>query len=79
MGLFPADDLTLRKEGSVMDMMSSIAAQSMSLSAATVAQQYSVSVAKKVMDSQELAAQELLEMLPQQPQVPMGQHLDVYA
>ncbi len=62
-----------------MDMMSSIAAQSMSMNAAAVAQQYSVSVAKKVMDSQELAAQELLEMLPQQPQIPMGQYLDVYA
>ncbi len=62
-----------------MDMMSSIAAESMGLSAAATAQQYSVSVAKKVMDTQELAAQELLEMLPQQPQVPMGRYLDVYA
>ncbi len=62
-----------------MDMMTSIAAQSVSLSAAQTAQQYSVSVAKKAMDTQELAAQELLEMLPQQPQVPMGQYLDVYA
>jgi len=62
-----------------MDLASSIAAQSVGLSSAKVAQQYSVSVAKKVMDTQELAAQELLEMLPQQPQVPMGQYVDVYA
>ncbi len=62
-----------------MDLMNSIAAQSMGMSAAKVAQQYSLSVAKKAMDTQELAAQELLEMLPQQPQVPMGQYLDVYA
>jgi len=58
-------------------MMNSIAAQAMSMSAASFAQQYSVSVQKKVMDTQELAAQEILEMLPQQP--PMGQHIDVYA
>ncbi len=62
-----------------MGMMESIASASMSLSAAKTAQQYSISVAKKVMDTQELAAQELLEMLPQQPQIPKGQFIDVYA
>jgi len=62
-----------------MDLANSIAAQSGGLSTAQFALQYSVSVTKKVMDTQELAAQELLEMLPQQPQVPMGQYLDVYA
>lgn len=60
-----------------MGMMESIASASMNLSAAKVAQQYSISVTKKVMDTQELAAQELLEMLPQQP--PMGQYIDTYA
>ncbi len=60
-----------------MDLMNSIASASMSLSSQKLAQQYSVSVAKKAMDSQELAAQELLAMLPQQPQVPKGQYLDV--
>ncbi len=60
-----------------MDLMSSIASASMSLSSQKLAQQYSVSVAKKAMDSQELAAQELLAMLPQQPQIPKGQYIDV--
>lgn len=62
-----------------MGMMESIASASMGLSSAKVAQQYSISVAKKVMDTQELAAQELLEMLPEQPQIPQGQFIDVYA
>lgn len=66
-----------RKKGDVnMDLMNSIAAQSMSMSAAQFAQQYSLSVAKKAMETQELAAQELLDMLPQNP---MGQYIDVYA
>lgn len=60
-----------------MDMMNSIAAQSMSMSAAQFAQQYSISVAKKAMENQEQAAQQILEMLPPTP--PMGQNIDVYA
>jgi len=62
-----------------MSMMDSIASASMSLSSQKIAQQYSISVAKKAMDTQELAAQELLAMLPQQPQIPKGQFIDVYA
>ncbi len=62
-----------------MGMMESIASASMSMSAAQTAQQYSISVTKKVMENQEMAAQGLLEMLPQQPQIPMGQFIDVYA
>lgn len=60
-----------------MDMMNSIASASMSMSSAQFAQQYSVSLTKKAMDTQELAAQEMLAMLPQMP--PMGKYLDVYA
>lgn len=60
-----------------MDLMSSIASASMSLSSQKLAQQYSVSVAKKAMDSQELAAQELLAMLPEQPQISKGELIDV--
>ncbi len=60
-----------------MDMMSSIAAQSMSMSAAQFAQSYSIAVAKKTMDTQEMAAQELLSMLPDTPA--KGQYVDVYA
>jgi len=67
-----------RKKGDVrMDLMNSIAAQSVSMSAAEFSQQYAISVTKKAMDSQEQAAQALLEMLPPTP--PMGQYIDVYA
>ena len=57
-----------------MDMMDSIAALSMDMSAARIQQSASISVQKKVMDTQELAAQELLEMLPPQTSV-----IDTYA
>ncbi len=68
----------IRKKGDIsMDMMNSIAAQSVSMSAAEFSQQYAISVTKKAMDSQEQAAQALLEMLPPTP--PMGQYIDVYA
>ncbi len=60
-----------------MDMVNSIAAQAMSMKAAQFQQNYSVSVAKKAMDSQELAAQEILSMLPDAPA--KGQYIDVYA
>ena len=60
-----------------MSMMDSIASASMSLSSMEFQQDYTVSVAKKSMDSQELAAQELLEMLPQQPA--KGTYIDTYA
>jgi len=59
-----------------MDMMSSIAAQAMSMSAAQFQQSYAIAMTKKCMDTQEIAAQELLEMLPE---VPKGQYIDVYA
>lgn len=57
-----------------MDMMNSIAAASMSMSAAKLQQGVSVSVAKKAMDQQELALQELQRMLPDQ-----GHIIDTYA
>lgn len=60
-----------------MDMMTGIAAQATSMSAAQFAQNYSISVAKKAMDTQELAAQEILQMLPDAPA--KGQYIDVYA
>lgn len=66
--------------------MSEIAALSSGCSAARLAADYSVSVTKKVMDTQELAAQELARMLPAvQPsgevpaQLRKGQYIDVYA
>lgn len=59
-------------------MMDSIAASAMSMSALQFQQSYSVALTKKAMDSQELAAQELLEMLPAPPAEP-GTHIDVYA
>ena len=58
-------------------MLEAIACAAMDMSAALFAVEYSMAVTKKVMDTQELAAQELLEMLPAAPS--MGQYIDVYA
>ena len=60
-------------------MMEQIAAMSMNMSAATVAQNYSIAITKKTMESQELAAQELLQMMPETPAPAKGQYIDVYA
>ncbi len=61
-------------------MMESIASMATSMSAAETAMNYSVAVTKKMMDSEELAAQELLKMLPETPvSLPKGQYIDVYA
>lgn len=62
-----------------MDMMNSIAATATSMSAAQFQQNYSLAVTKKAMDSQELAAQELLSMLPQQAGPRLGTYIDTYA
>ena len=58
-------------------MMESIASMATSMSAAQYANQYAISVTKKMMDTQELAGQELLKMLPPTPS--MGQYIDTYA
>ena len=58
-------------------MMDAIAATATQMKAAQTATQYSLAVTKKVMDTQELAAQELLNMLPPTPGV--GQYIDTYA
>ena len=50
-----------------MDMMNSIASGAMQMSAAQLEQQYSISMQKKAMDVEELALQELQEMLPPSP------------
>ena len=62
-----------------MDMVNSMASASMTMSKAQTMQQYSVSMTKKAMDSQELALQGLLEMLPQQSAPTKGMYIDVYA
>ncbi len=66
--------------------MSELTVLSTSYSAARLATDYSMSVVKKVMDTQELAAQEMARMLPaaqQTNEVPAalrkGQFIDVYA
>ena len=59
-----------------MSMMSDIAGLSVSMHAAQL-QSVSISIAKKSMDSAELAAQELLQMLPAQPGV--GEHINTCA
>ena len=55
-----------------MDMMNSIASSAMSMSAAQFEQQYSISVQKKAMEVEELALQELQEMLPTCTPSPYG-------
>lgn len=60
-------------------MMESIAAMSMSMSAASFSTNYSMSVTKKMMESEELAAQELMKMLEAVPTPAKGQYIDVYA
>lgn len=57
-----------------MDLMNSIASSAMSMSAAQLAQSYDIAVTKKAMDVEELALQELTEMLPPSPY-----NIDVYA
>ena len=60
-------------------MMESIASMATSMSAASFATSYSLSVTKKMMDSEELAGQELMKMLEAVPTPAKGQYIDVYA
>lgn len=57
-----------------MDMMSSIAAVSMDMGASALEQQASISVQKKAMDAQEIAAETILKMMP-----PSNSVIDTYA
>ncbi|MCI9647892.1 putative motility protein [Oscillibacter sp.] len=57
-------------------MMDSIASAAMSMSAAQFSVQYATALERKAMDTMEMAAQELLNMLPD---VPRGQFIDTYA
>lgn len=58
-----------------MDMMTGIAAMSMSMNAASLQQEVSLSVAKKAMDSQNVALETMQEMLAP----PKGDFIDTYA
>lgn len=58
-------------------MMESIAGMATAMSASQIANQYAMSVTKKVMDTEELAGQELLKMLPPTPG--QGKYIDTYA
>lgn len=60
-----------------MDMITGIAAAGMAGSAARLKMDVSLSVTKKAMDNQEMAARQLMEMLPSLQGT--GQHLDVRA
>lgn len=60
-------------------MIESIASMSMSMSAASFATNYSLAVTKKMMDTQELAGQELVKMLEAVPTPAKGQYIDTYA
>jgi len=59
-----------------MNMMDGIAATASSLASAQLQQSYTLAVSKKAMESQELAVQELLQMLPSSSS---GYQFDVYA
>ena len=59
-------------------MMDSIANAAMSMSAAQFSVNYSIAVTKKIMDTQEMAAQELTKML-QGAAPAKGQYIDTYA
>lgn len=61
----------------VIDMMESIAQASMGLSAAQFSVEYSTSVTKMAMDTQELAADTIAKMMPPSPG--MGKYIDTYA
>jgi hypothetical protein len=60
-------------------MMEEIAGLSMDLASVQMAVSYSVAVTEKVMDTQELAGQELERMLQAAPTPGVGDHVDVYA
>lgn len=60
-------------------MMESIAGMATQMSAAQFANQYALSVTKKMMDTQELAGQELVKMLEAVPTPGKGQYVDFYA
>ena len=62
-----------------MNIMDSIAATSVSMSAASLQQSVSLAVTKKVMDSQDMALQELTKMLPATPAPAKGAYIDTYA
>ncbi|MCI2106699.1 MAG: YjfB family protein [Intestinimonas sp.] len=57
-----------------MDLMTDIAATSMNMHTAALQQDVSIAVTKKAMDTQDLAAQEVQEMLPPQTSI-----IDTYA
>lgn len=61
-----------------MDLMNSIAAMSMQMKAADFAQNYSMSVMKKVMDLPEQTAELLADMMPAAAVAPKGQYIDVF-
>ncbi len=58
-------------------MMDAIAQASMSMNAAQFSVNYAMAMTKKVMDTQEMAAEEMLEMLSSVQ--PMGDFIDTYA
>ena len=60
-------------------MMESIAQMAMGMSATSFATNYSLAVTKKMMDTEQLAGQELAKMLQAVPTPAKGQYIDVYA
>ena len=62
-----------------MDLMNDIALLGMQMKAADFAQNYSISVMKKVMETPDLIGELINDMLPATAAVPKGQYIDVYA
>ena len=63
----------------IMNIMDSVAATSVSMSAASLQQSVSLAVTKKLMESQDRALQELTKMLPATPAPAKGAYIDTYA
>ena len=61
-----------------MDLMNDIAQLSMQMKAADFAQNYSISVMKKVMETPEMSAELISDMMPAAAMAPKGQYIDVF-
>lgn len=60
-------------------LMNTVAFQAMSMKADAMGQAYSTILTKEAMNMDAQMSLKELEMLPQVPQIPKGQYVDVYA
>ena len=62
-----------------MDLMTGVANMAMDMKAAQFAQNYSIALEAKVLDTMEMEGQEVLKLMNSVPAVPKGEYIDVYA